>query len=137
VTEPRAAALDRVLDEALGRALRGPQVSQAFRTRLRAALSPTPGTDLLELRERLESERREQLEELQAHYIRVRRSTLGGLIGVAFAAGAVATIAMPWLRAHLGGYAPLAITWGAVTLGLGMVFLEPLRAALRHFSEAG
>ena len=137
MTEPRASGLDRALDEALGRALRGPEVSQTFRTRLRAALSRTSGSDLLELRERLEGERRQQLEELEAHYIRVRRSTLGTLMGVAFAAGAAATIAMPWLRAHLGGYAPIAITWGAVTLGLGMVFLEPLRTALRHWTDAG
>jgi hypothetical protein len=68
--------------------------------------------------------------------VRVRRGTLGTLIGVAFAAGAAATIAMPWLRAHLGAYTPLALTWGAVALGLGMVFLDPLRTLLRRWSDA-
>jgi hypothetical protein len=133
MTEPRTSGLDGALDEALGRTLSAPEVPRTLRTRLNAALSRTAETDLLSLRERLESERRRQLEELEAHYVSVRRSTLGTLIGVAFAAGAAATIAMPWLRAHLGAYTPMAITWGAAALGLGMVFLDPLRTLLRRW----
>ncbi|MGH8319830.1 MAG: hypothetical protein ACREUL_17975 [Steroidobacteraceae bacterium] len=134
MSEPRASGLDRTLDEALSCVLSAPEVPQAFRTRLHAALSRTAETDLLSLRARLERERRQQLEELEAHYVLVRRSTLGTLVGVAFAAGAAATIAMPWLRAHLGAYTPMAITWGAVALGLGMVFVDPLRTLLRRWS---
>jgi hypothetical protein len=137
MTEKRTSELERALDDALGRAVRTPELPQAFRTRLNAALSRTSETDLLSLRERLESERRQQLEELEADYVRVRRGTLGTLIVVAFAAGAAATIAMPWLRAHLGAYTPMAITWAAVALGLGMVFLDPLRNLLRRWSDAG
>lgn len=137
MTEPRTSGLDRALDEALGRAVSTPELPSAFRTRLNAALARTSETDLLSLRERLETERRQQLEELEANHVRVRRGTLGTLIGVAFAAGAAVTIAMPWLRAHLGAYTPLAITWAAVALGLGMVFLDPLRSLLRRWSEAG
>ena len=137
MTELRGSGLDRALDEALGHALRAPQVPQAFRTRLNAALARTVEADMPSLRERLERERRQQLEELEAHYVRIRRATLGTLIGVAFAAGAAAAIAMPWLRAHLGAYTPMAITWGAVALGLGMVFLDPLRTLLRRWSGAG
>ena len=135
MTEPRTSGLDRVLDDALGRILSGPQVPTTFRTRLNAALARTTETELASLRERLESERRQQLEDLESHYVRVRRSTLGTLIRVAFAAGAAVTIAMPWLRAHLGSYTPMAITWGAVALGLGIVFLEPLRGLLHRWSE--
>jgi hypothetical protein len=137
MTEPQASGLDGALDEALGRALGTPQIPRAFRARLNAALSRTAETDLLALRERLESERRQQLEELEANYVRIRRGTLGTFIGVAFAAGAAATITMPWLREHLGAYTPLAITWGAVALGLGMVFLDPLRNLLRQWSDTG
>lgn len=137
MTEPRASGLDQTLDVALGRTLGAPELPQAFRTRLNAALSRAADTDLLSLREQLESERRQQLEDLQANYVHVRRSTLGTLIGVAFTAGAAVTIAMPWLRAHLGAYTPLAITWAAVALGLGIVFLDPLRSLLRHWSDAG
>jgi hypothetical protein len=136
MTEPRTSGLDRALDEALGRAVSSPELPHAFRTRLNAALARTSETDLLSRREQLESERRQQLEELEVNYVRVRRSTLGTLMGVAFAAGAAATIAMPWLRAHLGVYTPLALTWGAVGLGLSMVFLEPLRTLLRRWSDA-
>lgn len=135
MTEPQTSRLDRALDDALGRAVRSPELPQAFRTRLNAALSRTSDTDLSSLRERLERERRQQLEEVEANYVRLRRSTLGTLIGVAFAAGAAVTIAMPWLRAHLGAYTPVAITWGAVALGLGMVFLDPLRTLLRRWSD--
>jgi hypothetical protein len=134
MTEPRAPSLERALDEALVRSLSAPDLPQTFRARLNAALLQTAETDLVSLRERLEGERRQQLQELQDHYIRVRGSTLGTLIGVAFAAGAAATIAMPWLRAHLGTYTPMAIIWGGIALGLGMVFLDPLRTLLRRWA---
>jgi hypothetical protein len=117
--------------------LSAPEVPQAFRTRLNTALARTAETDLLSLRERLERERRQQLEELEADYVRVRRGTLGTFIGAAFAAGAAATIAMPWLRAHFGAYTPMAIAWGAAVLGLGIVFLDPLRSLLRRLADAG
>lgn len=136
MTERPTSGLDHALDEALGRALSGPEVPHAFRTRLTAALSRTTEADLPSLRERMESERRQQLEELRAHYVRIRRSTLGTLIGVAFAAGAAVTVAMPWLRTVLGAYTPLAITWGAVALGLGIVFQDSLRTLLRRWSDA-
>lgn len=134
MTEPRASGLDRALDNALERTLAAPDVPQTFRTRLNAALSRTGEADLASLRERLQNERQQQLEELEEHYIRVRGSTLGTLIGVAFAAGAAVTIAMPWLHEHLGSYTPMAITWGGAALGLGMVFRDPLRILLRRLS---
>ncbi|HEY1892318.1 MAG TPA: hypothetical protein VGG63_18125 [Steroidobacteraceae bacterium] len=137
MTAPRIPGLDGALDQALGRVLSAPQVPQDFRSRLNAALSRTAETDLLSLRERLEREQRQQLEELEADYVRVRRGTLGTLIGVAFAAGAVITIAMPWLRAHFGVYTPIAITWGAAALGLGALFFDPLRTLLRRWGDAG
>ena len=129
--------LDRSLDEALRSVLRAPGVPATLRTRLDAALSQAEGTDLSALRRRLESERRQQFEALQAGYLRVQRGTLGTLIGVAFAAGAASAIAMPWLRAHLGAYTPMAITWAGAALGLGMVFFEPLRSLLRRWSDIG
>lgn len=137
MTERSTSGLDHALDGALGRALSGPEVPHTFRARLNAALSRTSETDLQSLRERMERERQQQLEELQAHYVRVRRGTLGTLIGVAFAAGAATAIAMPWMRATLGAFTPIAITWGAVALGLGIVFLDPLRSLVRRWSDAG
>ncbi len=136
MTEAETTEFERAVDDALGRALRAPKVPHDFSTRLSAALSRAAETDLAELRARFEKERREQLQTLKADYIRVRRSTLGTLLGIAFAAGAAAVIAMPWLRAHLGAYAPMAIVWGGTALGLGVAFFEPLRRTLRRWSDA-
>lgn len=137
MTESRGdAGRHLAIDEALERALPAPEVPQAFRARLNAALSRAAENDLSAARERLERERREQLAELEAHYIRVRRSTLGTVIGVAFAAGAAAVIALPWLRAHLGIYTPTALAWGGISVGLGITFFEPLRSLLRRWADA-
>ena len=136
MTDPKPAEFDRCLDDALGRALRAPQVPHNLRARLNAALSRSAESDLATLRARLERERREQLETLEVEYVRIRRDTFVSLLGAAFAAGITAVIAMPWLRAHLGVYAPMAIAWGGVALGVGITFYEPLRAALRRWSDA-
>lgn len=125
----------RALDEALGRVLRAPNVPQTFRARLDAALARAAETDLSTAHARLERERRKQLEALEADYIRVRRSTLGTLIGVAFAAGTAAAVALPWLRSHLGVYTPTALAWGGIALGLGIAFFEPLRSLLRRLAD--
>ena len=136
MTEAKSTEFERALDEALGRALPAPKVPHDFPIRLSAALSRTTESDLTDLRARLEKERREQLQTLEADYMRVRRGTFGTLLGVAFAAGAVAVIVMPWVRAHLGSYAPMAIAWGGTALGLGVAFFEPLRRTLRRWSDA-
>ncbi len=125
--------LDRALDEALRRALHAPDVPQTFHARLKAGMARAADARLSTLRERLESEQREQLRTLERTYIRVRRSSLATLIGLAFAAGAAAAIALPWLRAHLGVHTPLALAWGGVAAGLGFVFFEPLRDLLRRY----
>ncbi len=135
MTEPHIAGFERELDRALSRVLQPPAIPQGFRERLQATVSRSGESDLRSLRERLEGERRRQLEELEADYVRVRRGTLGTLIGAAFVAGAAATIAMPWLRAHLGDHTPFAVAWGAVALGLGMTFLEPLRRLLQREAD--
>ncbi len=132
---PGATELERALEGALQRALRAPEVPHAFRTRLDAAVSRAAETHWVTTRQRMEKERREQLEKLQAQYVRVRRATLVTLLGSAFAAGAAAVIAMPWLRSHLGVYAPMAIAWSGVVVGVGITFHEPLRTLLRRWSD--
>ena len=136
MTEAKTTEFERALDDTLGRALRAPEVPHDFSARLSAALSRTAATDLAELRARLEREQREQLRTLKADYVQVRRGTLGTLLGVTFAAGAAAVIAMPWLRAHLGAYTPMVIAWGGTAVALGVAFFEPLRRALRRWSDA-
>lgn len=136
MTEPTPQELERSLDDALGRALCGPQVPPTLRARVNAALSRAAETDLAGTRERLEREQRERLRALEAEYVRIRRGTLVTLLATAFTVGAAAVLAMPWLRAHLGEYTPLAITWGGVALGMGITFQEPLRRVLRSWSDA-
>ena len=118
---------DDTLDSALRRALPAPPLPRDFRARLAAARSAAELGDRdasAALRARLEREQREQLAELENEFVRVRRGTLGTLLGAAFAAGAAATIAMPWLRAHLGSDAHVAITWAGIAVGLGMVAIS-------------
>ena len=133
MTDPRDMRLERAVDAVLGEALRPPQVPRDLRTRVRAAASRSPAPDLLAWRERIDREAREQQRALSEHYVRLRRATLGTLIGMAFAAGAAVAVGMPWLRAHLGDYAPLATSWAAVAFGLGLIFREPLRALMRRW----
>jgi hypothetical protein len=116
--------LERALDRALGRSLQPPQLSRHFRQRLDAALSRAGETDLSELRSRLESERRADLARLESHYIRLKRRTLGTMIGAAFATGAAVTLALPWLQRHLGAEAPLVLTSVGAAVGLGIAFLS-------------
>lgn len=136
MTNDRATELEHALDQALNRALRPPQVPHGFRARLSSAVSRAGENDLSAARMRMESERRTRLERLEVEYIRIRRNTLLTLLGAAFAAGAAVVIAMPWLRAHLGAFAPLAVSWGGVTLGLAITFGEPLRALLHRWSDS-
>lgn len=117
-------SLERALDRALGRTLQPPQLSRDFRRRLDAALSRAGETDLSELRSRLDSERRADLARLQSQYVRLKRRTLGTMIGAAFAAGATVTMAMPWLQRHLGAEAPLALASAGAAVGLAIAFLS-------------
>ncbi len=113
-----APQLDRALDAALAQALRPPALPRRFRAELGAARQRLELTDVAQLRARLQDEHREQLATLRADFVRIRRTTLGTLLGAAFAAGAVTVVALPWLRAHFGPVAPVLIAWGGVALGL-------------------
>jgi hypothetical protein len=94
----------RTLDAALAAALRPPALPPGFERRLAAALAAAPQTDLDTAgRATLEREHLAKLAELEADYVRLRRRTLGTAIGAAFAAGAAAAVAMPWLQASFGG----------------------------------
>jgi hypothetical protein len=116
--------LQRELDRALGRTLRPPPLPQDFRRRFHAALSRAGDTDLSQLRSRLESERRAQLASLEARYVRLRRRTLGTMIGAAFAAGAAIALTLPWLERHFGADAPLVLTSVGAAMGLAIALLS-------------
>lgn len=98
--------LERALDGALSQALQPPANPPQLRARLRAAMAEAAAQDLPEARRRLEREHRAQLEALTRQYVRLRRRTLSIMVGGAFAAGAAAAVALPWLTAHVGPMAP-------------------------------
>ncbi|HTT03737.1 MAG TPA: hypothetical protein VMF64_00490 [Steroidobacteraceae bacterium] len=139
--EPFDAELDRALDAALGRVLVAPDLPQGFDERLRLALvrAAAQGVDaptLAQLRQRLEREQHARLTGLQQDYLRLRRRTLAALIGGAFAAGAAAALAMPWLVGHIGRSAPLLMAACGASLGLAIGFGSWLMrpgVALRQF----
>jgi hypothetical protein len=107
----------RTLDAALAKVLRPPALPPGFERRLAQALAaaPQPGWESA-ARATLEREHREKLAELEADYVRLRRRTLGTVIGAAFAAGAAAAVAMPWLQASFSGTTLLYALAGAGTL---------------------
>ncbi|HEX4649345.1 MAG TPA: hypothetical protein VH111_10990 [Steroidobacteraceae bacterium] len=135
-TEPGSPLTDlpeRALDAALAHALRAPALPADFRTRLNALLGVTE----IETREmaatRLEREYLAGLAELEAGYVRLRRRTVGLLLGGGIAAGAALPAILPWLQGLLGSYAPVALALLASAGGLGVAWYFPSR--LTHLAE--
>jgi hypothetical protein len=112
--------LDRALDVALGRILTPPPVPVEFRAKLQATLGRSETVDIAAVRFRLEQEQRQQLAEIKQQYVSVRRRTLGAMIGGAFAAGAGAAVALPWLTANLGPTAPLVVASAGAMIGFAI-----------------
>ncbi|HEY3731635.1 MAG TPA: hypothetical protein VGL28_10310 [Steroidobacteraceae bacterium] len=111
---------ERALDAALGRALRAPVPPADFRGRLHSAIA-RQGLDergRAAHLARARRERGEQLQTLQADFVRLRRRTLGTLIGGAFAAGAAVAVALPLLQARFGADAMLVLTGLGALVGL-------------------
>ncbi len=113
-------SLERALDQALTRSLPAPQLPANFRQRLHAAIARSPAIDHARLRAALEREHAQQLAELKSGYVRLRQKTLGGLIGGAFAAGLLAMLLLPWIKAHFGANAVFALPAIGAVLGLAL-----------------
>ncbi|HEY4972802.1 MAG TPA: hypothetical protein VII41_04285 [Steroidobacteraceae bacterium] len=112
----------RALDAALARALAPPALPAHFNARLQAALvRERTGTGARAAsRAQAQREQRERLAELDADYLRLRRRTLGTLIGGAFAAGAAVTVALPWLQANYGSAAIYLLASAGALIGIGI-----------------
>jgi hypothetical protein len=125
---------EQALDTALARALAPPELPVDFRARLSAAIARESDRQALspQLRARLEREERQHLVEFEAGLVRLRRRTLGTLIGGAFAAGAAVAIAMPWARATFGPNAMLVLASIGAAVGLAIALSSWLsRASVR------
>jgi hypothetical protein len=112
--------LQRALDQALTRVLSAPPVPRHLRARVQAAVLRVGDQALVQARARLEREARTQLADLEQGFIRVRRRTLGTLIGAAFATGAAVTLLMPYLTARFGPNTTLVLAAGGAVVGLAI-----------------
>jgi hypothetical protein len=114
--------LEEMVDAALARALVPPELPPDFRARLTAAIAREADGEALspERRARLQREERQRLLEFEAGVVRLRRRTLGTLIGGAFAAGAAVAVAMPWARANFGPNAMLVLASIGAAVGLAI-----------------
>jgi hypothetical protein len=113
--------LDAALDAALARVLIPPAPPDGFQIRLQAALARVPaGEERAVSRALAQREQRQRMAELDADYLRLRRRTLGTLIGGAFAAGAAVAVAFPWLQASFGPNATYVLAGLGAVVGLGI-----------------
>lgn len=125
---PTPPGIEQALDRALQRALPAPALPEGFRAKLMAALQRQAPADIAERRAALEAEHLRLQQQMQRGYVRVRRDTLAVGVAVAFASGALAATALPWLQAHTGLDAAtlmptLALAMGAATT-LGVWWLK-------------
>jgi hypothetical protein len=110
------------LEAALSRALAPPALPVGFQIRLQAALARDASAAELRAASRAHAQReqRQRLAELDADFLRLRRRTLGTLIGGAFAAGAAVAVAFPWLQASFGANAIYVLASVGALVGLGI-----------------
>jgi hypothetical protein len=115
-------ARERALDGALARVLPPPAVPAGFQARLQAALTRAAASEGSRAEElsRARRDQRERLAALDADYLRLRRRTLGTLIGGAFAAGAGVAVALPWLTANFGSNAVFVLAAAGALIGLAI-----------------
>jgi hypothetical protein len=112
----------QALDAALARALPPPVLPVSFHARLQAALvrEQAGAGDRAGSRAQAQRDQRERMAELEADYLRLRRRTLGTLIGGAFAAGAAVAVALPWLQARFGADAIYVLASAGALIGIGI-----------------
>ena len=116
----REELLGQALDRALARTLAAPPLPADFRHRLDAAIARSAVSDPALLRSAIEREHEQQLADLRSGYVRLRQRTLGTLIGGAFAAGLLITLALPYLTAHFGPDSVFVLPGIGVAVGLAL-----------------
>ena len=135
MNDPRGEAIgqnDPVwFEEALRRSLAPPLPPPGFHARLAAAVQRAGDSRARPSRQALAAEYERQVADLRSGYVRLQWRTLGTLLGVAFVCGIGLTLAMPWIRAQLGDWAPLAVAGGGALAGIALGAHSWLRPELR------
>lgn len=112
--------LERALDGALQRSVVAPALPEGFRQRLQSLIARSGTREQAKRIAALEQEHAARLAELRSNYVRLRRRTLGTLIGAAFAAGLLVNFALPWIVAHFGRDSLFALPLLGVAVGLAL-----------------
>ena len=100
-TEATPPEHDRALDLALQSALRAPALPDGFRARVLHAALQESLRDLEARKRALDVEHVQARQRLHRSYVRMSRDTLALIVVVAFAAGALANLALPWLHSAM------------------------------------
>ncbi len=110
-TPPDAPLPKDSLDRALAACLVAPALPDALRSRVVAAVLTEQLQSFAMRRQQLEVEHAQELVRLRKGYLLLKRETLTLVTACAFAAGACAQVALPWLHTHfdldLAVFAPL------------------------------
>lgn len=107
---------DDLLHSALQQVLVAPQLPANFRDNLRNRILQERLLQVELRRQELAREHARVLVQLQRGHVRMQRNTLAMVIGVAFAAGAAAHLALPWLEHTLGVDGAVSLSLLAITL---------------------
>ena len=117
------------LDLALQKVLTSPHQPAGFRARLLSKVWEEQLRDVQADKQALEQEHAQALERLRKNHVRMQRDTLAMIVGIAFAAGALAHRLFPWLQSTLGPEAATALPLLAVAIGmLSAAFVLPSRS---------
>jgi hypothetical protein len=111
ITSPEAPLPEDSLDRALAACIVAPALPDAFRSNIVAAVLTGQLQSFAVRRQQLEVEHAQELLRLRKGHILLKRDTLVLVAACAFAAGACAQVALPWLHTHfdldIAVFAPL------------------------------
>ena len=100
-TQTDADLPDDPLDSALATCLVAPALPAEFRARVMASVLAEQLQEITVRRRQLEAEHAQELARLKRGHVLLKRDTLALVTASAFAAGACAQIAIPWLQLHM------------------------------------
>jgi hypothetical protein len=110
----------QALDAALAITLSAPPVPPNFRSRLQASVRAAALADRSAARQALASEAQRKLTELRTEYVAVRRRTLAACLGVAFLAGGLVALALPWILQTFGSLGVYVVPTAAAAAGVAV-----------------